>query len=98
MARRLAALVPFYEYDERGSSAPTARRRTSPRGGAPASSGCSALYGTRFAETMRLHRRGRATAISDLQFTDAYRVPFQFSRYRARAPAVRRASCSRPPA
>ena len=47
----------------------------------------SALYATRFAETIRLSAEA-AAGISDLQFTDAYRVPFQYSRYaRAHLPS-----------
>ena len=79
IARRLAGFVPFYEYDEKqffGSDgapdAVTARRR---QGFAR----LSELYKTRFAETIR--RTAEAAAdISDLQFTDAYRVPFQYGR------------------
>ncbi len=78
-ARRLAALVPFYSYeDERffcSDGAPAdveARRRAG-------FTRLSELYQTRFAETIR--RTAEASAsISDLQFTDAYRVPFQYSR------------------
>ena len=94
MARRLAALVPFYEYDEAqffnsdGAPADIAARR---RAGFER---LSALYATRFAETIRCSAEV-ADGISDLQFTDAYRVPFQYSRYRARAPAVRPPSSSR---
>ena len=40
----------------------------------------SALYQTRFAESIRRTAEA-AISISDLQFTDAYRVPFQYSRY-----------------
>jgi glutamate-1-semialdehyde 2,1-aminomutase len=80
MARRIAGLIPFYEYDEarffRCDDAPdeiAARRRAG-------FMGLAELYRTRFAQTI-----GRTAAvapgISDLQFTDAYRVPFQFSRY-----------------
>ena len=79
IARRLAALVPFYEYGEDrffcadGAPADVAARRR--HGFAQ----LSALYKTRFAETVR--RTAEASeAISDLKFTDAYRVPFQFSR------------------
>src|SRR5580698_4816291 len=79
IARRLAALVPFYDYGEDrffcadGAPADVAARRW--RGFAR----LSALYETRFAETIR--RTAEASeAISDLKFTDAYRVPFQFSR------------------
>jgi glutamate-1-semialdehyde 2,1-aminomutase len=80
MARRLAAVVPFYEYDEarffRSDGAPAdvaqCRRAGFER--------LSALYKTRFAETIRRTEEA-AGSISDLQFTDAYRVPFQYSRY-----------------
>ena len=79
LARRMAALVPFYAYDEtqffRADDAPeevAARRHA----------GFMRLaeqYRTRFAETLR--RTGEvADGLSDLQFTEAYRVPFQFSR------------------
>ncbi len=80
IARRLAAFVPFYEYDEArffcsdGAPADTAARR---RAGFER---LSALYKTRFAETIRRTAEA-AASISDLQFTDAYRVPFQYSRY-----------------
>src|SRR6516162_2061544 len=78
MARRVAALVPFYDYDERrffcSDDAPeevAARRRAG-------FERLAALYDARFAETIR--RTAEATdGISDLQFTDAYRVPFQYS-------------------
>src|SRR5277367_2691846 len=79
MARRLAALVPFYEYDEArffcsdGAPADIAETR---RDGLER---LSALYKTRFAETIK-HTARASEAISDLQFTDAYRVPFQYRR------------------
>jgi len=80
IARRLAALVPFYEYDESqffsSDGAPAevaARRRTG-------FERLSALCATRFAETIRRNAEA-AAGISDLQFTGAYRVPFQYSRY-----------------
>src|SRR5581483_3076846 len=79
MARRLASLIPFYEYDERRffrcDSPPEAiavRREDGFRR-------LSQLYRERFAETARQTAEIR-DGISDLQFTDAYRVPFQFSR------------------
>jgi len=79
IARRLAALVPSYDYgDDRffcsdGAPADIAARR---RAGFAR---LSALYRTRFAETIR--RTAEASeAISDLQFTGAYRVPFQYRR------------------
>ena len=80
MARRLAALVPFYEYDEArffcsdGAPAHVAETR---RAGLER---LSALYKARFAETIRRTAEA-AESISDLQFTDAYRVPFQYSRF-----------------
>jgi glutamate-1-semialdehyde 2,1-aminomutase len=80
MARRLAPFVPFYEYDDArffcSDDAPeeiAARRRAG-------FMRLSALYQTRFAETIR--RTVEVTdSISDLQFTSVYRVPFQFSRF-----------------
>jgi glutamate-1-semialdehyde 2,1-aminomutase len=88
MARRLAAFVPFYDYDEArffssdGAPAEIAAQR---RAGFER---LSALCRTHFAETIR--RTAEAAAgISDLQFTGAYRVPFQYSRYaRAHLPAA----------
>ena len=79
MARRVAALVPFYDYSERrffcSDDAPeevVARRRAGFKR-------LSALYDTRFAETIR-RTAEVSDGISDLQFTDAYRVPFQYGR------------------
>ena len=79
MARRVASLVPFYSYDEDrffcSDDAPeeiVARRRAGFKR-------LSALYDTRFAETIRLTAEV-TDGISDLQFTDAYRVPFQYGR------------------
>jgi glutamate-1-semialdehyde 2,1-aminomutase len=80
MARRLAKQVPFYEYDDatifRSDDAPAeiAERR---RAGFMR---LSALYRGRFAETAR-QTADVTDAISDVQFTDAYRVPFQYSRF-----------------
>jgi glutamate-1-semialdehyde 2,1-aminomutase len=80
MARRVAALVPFYEYGEDrffcsdGAPAEVAAQR---RDGFMR---LAALYDERFRETNRLTAEV-ATRISDVQFTDAYRVPFQYSRY-----------------
>jgi glutamate-1-semialdehyde 2,1-aminomutase len=78
IARRVASLVPFYKYDEArffcSDDAPAdvaARRRAG-------FMRLSDLYRTHFAETSR--RTAEASeSISDLQFTDAYRVPFQYS-------------------
>src|SRR5258707_584052 len=78
MARRIAGLIPFYAYEEghffRCDDAPqeiVARRRT-------AFMRLADLYRERFAQTIA-RTREVAHGISDLQFTDAYRVPFQFS-------------------
>jgi glutamate-1-semialdehyde 2,1-aminomutase len=80
MARRIAALMPFYEYDEssifRSDDAPPdveARRRNG-------FMQLSALYQERFRETLR-QTADVEESLSDLQFTSAYRVPFQYSRF-----------------
>ena len=80
MARRIASLIPFYEYDEarffRSDNPPeeiAALRRTGFQR-------LSELYCDRFAKTRKLTEEVKES-ISDLQFTDAYRVPFQYSRF-----------------
>jgi glutamate-1-semialdehyde 2,1-aminomutase len=79
IARRVASLIPFYEYDDSrfftvdGAPADIAAHR---RAGFMR---LSSLFAARFAETVR-RTDALAGQISDLQFTDAYRVPFQFSR------------------
>jgi glutamate-1-semialdehyde 2,1-aminomutase len=79
MSRLLAGFVPYYEYgadrfftsDDAPADVASLRRAGFAR--------LSELYKTRFAETIR--RSAEAAAdISDLQFTRAYRVPFQYSR------------------
>ena len=79
MARRIASLIPFYDYDEdrffRSDDAPeevAARRRD-------AFTRLSEVWRQRFGQTIAVTREA-AAGISDLQFTAAYRVPFQFSR------------------
>src|SRR5215472_17521178 len=79
IARRLARLVPFYEYDaERffcSDGAPhdiAARRRVG-------FNQLSQTYRTRFAKTIRA-TADAADSLADLQFTAAYRVPFQYRR------------------
>jgi glutamate-1-semialdehyde 2,1-aminomutase len=80
IARRLASLVPLCEYDEGrffcSDDAPAdivARRRIG-------FMRLADLYSKRFAETNQ--RTAQVSdSISDLQFTDAYRVPFQYSRF-----------------
>ncbi len=88
MARRIAALVPFYAYDDDrffcSDGAPpeiTARR-------CAGFAKLAEFYQTRFAETIR-HTAEAAKTVSDLQFTGAYRVPFQYRRMvRAHLPAA----------
>jgi glutamate-1-semialdehyde 2,1-aminomutase len=79
MSRRLARLIPFYEFDEaeffRSDGAPpefAAKRREG-------FLRLSSLYQQRFAQTRRLTSEA-SEGISDLQFTQTYRVPFQYSR------------------
>ncbi len=80
MAKRVARLIPFYEYDEaRFFSADQAPAEIAERRRAGFMA-LSALYQTRFARSAALTAEA-AQHISDLQFTGSYRVPFQFSRY-----------------
>jgi glutamate-1-semialdehyde 2,1-aminomutase len=80
MARRFAKLVPFYEYGEDKLFATD---------GAPAEIAgarqagffrLADLYKQRFAKTLALTGEAEQ-GISDLQFTAAYKVPFQYSRF-----------------
>jgi glutamate-1-semialdehyde 2,1-aminomutase len=78
IARLVARLLPYYEYDDarffRADDAPPAteaqRRAAFQR--------LASLFAQRFALTLGESRKVQA-AISDLQFTSRYRVPFQFS-------------------
>jgi len=80
IARVVASWMPFYEYGEarifKADGAPDGvveqRRADFVR--------LSDLYRRRSPETMRLTAEATGL-ISDLQFTEAYRVPFQFSSY-----------------
>jgi glutamate-1-semialdehyde 2,1-aminomutase len=78
MARRIASLVPFYEYGESeffdtdGAPASIAAMR---RAGFM---GLAAIFAERFKKTAALSGE-IAESVSDLQFTSRYRVPFQFS-------------------
>jgi glutamate-1-semialdehyde 2,1-aminomutase len=79
MSRRLAALVPFYEYDEaRYFSVDDAPEHvaTQRRAGFMRLSG---VYAQRFVNTARLTSEVEAT-LCDLLLTANYRVPFQFNR------------------
>ncbi|MGH8584293.1 MAG: aminotransferase class III-fold pyridoxal phosphate-dependent enzyme, partial [Gammaproteobacteria bacterium] len=80
LARRIAALVPFYAYDEArffcSDDAPeaiAARRRAG-------FLRLSEVYRERFPATLRLTAEVERS-LSDLQFIGSYRVPFQYSRY-----------------
>lgn len=80
MSRRVAKLLPFYEYDEAGffnsDDAPdevvALRREGFFR--------LAGIYQQRFAASAALTAEAQE-AVSDLQFTSAYRVPFQYSRF-----------------
>ena len=79
MARRLASMIPFYEYDNAtffrcdGAPVEIAARREAGFGR------LAELYRERYPKTLALTAETKGS-ISDLQFTEAYRVPFQFRR------------------
>jgi glutamate-1-semialdehyde 2,1-aminomutase len=80
LSRLLASFIPYYEYSEPeffcSDDAPVeiaGRRRDG-------FTRLAALYRTRFAITAERTVEA-ADSISDLQFIDAYRVPFQYSRF-----------------
>jgi glutamate-1-semialdehyde 2,1-aminomutase len=79
MSRMVARLVPFYEFDindffrSDGAPAEVATRRQD------GFFRLARLYGERFAKGRQLTLEA-AEKISDLQFTESYRVPFQYSR------------------
>src|SRR6202790_2652671 len=79
MSRLVARLIPFYEFDIndffRTDGAP-AKVATQRQDGFFA---LARLYQERFAKGRQMTLQA-ATRISDLQFTEAYRVPFQYSR------------------
>jgi glutamate-1-semialdehyde 2,1-aminomutase len=79
MSRTIARLIPFYEFDTddffRSDGAPAAV-------GAQRQDGffrLASLYKDRFARSRQMTSEA-ASQISDLQFTQSYRVPFQYSR------------------
>jgi len=83
MSRRVAALIPYYAYDEdrffRCDDAPdsvAARRRNGFQR-------LAAIFAEKFARTNALTAQAK-DAVSDLQFIAAYRAPFQFSRFMQR--------------
>ena len=79
-AKRIAGWIAGYSYDERaffasdGAPAAVAEQRRE------ALARLSALYRERYARTVALTEATRA-GVSDMQFTAAYRVPFQYSRH-----------------
>lgn len=80
LARRIASLIPYYEYDEhqffRSDDPPeniANRRQTGFQR-------LASLYRERFPQSSALTARV-ADGASDMQFTAAYRVPFQYSRH-----------------
>ena len=79
MSRLVARLVPFYEFDIgdffRSDGAPPAVAARRQDGFFR----LAGLYQERFAKGRQMTLQA-ATRISDLQFTEAYRVPFQYSR------------------
>ena len=79
IARRVAGLLPFYEYDDTrffcSDDAPAtvaAQRRAGFHR-------LAELYATRFEKTVA-HTREVEESLSDLKFTSAYRVPFPYRR------------------
>jgi glutamate-1-semialdehyde 2,1-aminomutase len=79
MGKRVARLIPFYDYDaDRFFTADNPPAEVADRRRA-AFNRLGELYRTRFAKTIALTREARER-LSDVQFTSAYRVPFQFSR------------------
>ena len=79
MSRRVARLIPHYEFDisaffrSDGASGEVATRRQD------GFFRLAVLYQQRFAQSRKASSEA-AGQISDLQFTQAYRVPFQYSR------------------
>ena len=79
LARRVASLVPYYEYDEHRffrSDDPPEQIASERRDGFRR---LSSLYRQNFARTSALTAQVRE-GVSDLQLTHGYRVPFQYSR------------------
>ena len=80
MSRRIASAVPFYEYgpdrffcsDDAPADVVARRQEGFAR--------LTALYETRYPKSIA-STAAVAGSISDVQFTEAYRVPYQYSRY-----------------
>ncbi len=79
MSKRVARLIPFYEFDDKdffcsdGAPAAVAAQRHD------AFFRLAGFYQHRFARSRQMTQEA-AARISDLQFTEVYRVPFQYSR------------------
>jgi glutamate-1-semialdehyde 2,1-aminomutase len=79
-SRRLAKLMPFYEFDESEFFSADDAPREIAQGRRGAFTRLAELYAQRFPKTAAASaeiERG----VSDVQFTSRYRVPFQFSAY-----------------
>ncbi len=80
MAKRVATLIPGYAYDENeffssdGAPDAVAERRKS------GLNRLEAIFDTRYVKSVAMTEAAKS-GISDLQFTSAYRVPFQYSPY-----------------
>src|SRR5438067_2535285 len=80
LARQVASLIPFYEYDEHRffrSDNPPEKIAIQRWDGFRH---LSSVYRERFARTSALTAQVQSGA-SDLQFISAYRIPFQYSRF-----------------
>ena len=79
-SRRLASIVPFYEYDEsqffNADDAPEEVARSRRAGFMRLAS----VYTQRFPKSAQLTAEVES-GVSDMQFTSRYRVPFQFTRF-----------------
>lgn len=87
MAKRISRLIPFYDYDESKFFAADDAPSTIVQKRIKGLDALSDYYQNNYPRSSALTKRA-AESISDLQFTAAYRVPFQFSRYlRTRLPS-----------
>jgi glutamate-1-semialdehyde 2,1-aminomutase len=80
MSRRVAKLLPFYEFGEADVYAADDAPATVVEQRRLAFERLAALYRERYPQTRALTDEVQPM-LSDLQFTSAYRVPFQFSRH-----------------
>ncbi|WBO22042.1 aminotransferase class III-fold pyridoxal phosphate-dependent enzyme [Sphingomonas abietis] len=78
MSLRVARLIPAWRYDEQRFFRADAPLEDVARQREAGFARLADLYATRFAKTAALTKQ-TAGGLSDLQFTGAYRVPFQFS-------------------